>query len=183
MEPSSQQGQLRQKARGCGLVILLLLAIVAGLFVGVFVVPSSIKYSEARKRLVQVLSSAQSDAERREAVKSLGTYLARADGTWIAIGYRDSHGIPGMYSCAIASCSDGTWFECSYHFCGVLAHFEHIDDTASELSDPAERNRFRQGSIAENETLSALEAARTSPSLPEAKGYLAKLGFVPMKPK
>jgi hypothetical protein len=121
--------------------------------------------------MVSALLAATTPEARREAVGSLGTSIERADGTWIAIGYRDSHGIPGTYSCAVAACSDGSWFESSEHFCGQFQLYDRLDE------DP---DGLRQRRIVSNVTFTALESAKTAASLSEAKQKILNLGFTPM---
>jgi hypothetical protein len=166
--------------RAAGAVVLVLLV----LWCVAFTIPSKRAYSHARTALTDRLAAAKTMQERREATRQLGASIEREDGTWIAIAYSDSHSMPGDYSCSIARCSDGNWFECGEHFCGALSYYAKLSDDIRETSDPdsaAELIQQRRERCADSAAWAGLESIRTAGSLPAALDQLRAMGFRPMR--
>jgi hypothetical protein len=75
-----------------------------------------------------MLADAESPEDIRNSVGPLGTVLVLQDGSWIAIHYRDSHGlVPWSY--AIALDSAGQWYESDRHYCGYLSGADRKADS------------------------------------------------------
>jgi hypothetical protein len=74
-----------------------------------------------KRESIRLLSAAKTPIELRAAVTDLGAFVTPTNGGWIAIRYRDTHA-GRVQSVSIARDSDGHWFECKRHFCGMLRH-------------------------------------------------------------
>ena len=78
--------------------------------------------AEHRREAVELLSAAKTPEDLKDAVGNLGAFIAFTNRSWIAIRYHDLHDMPLVLSLAVARDSDGRWFECERHFCGILKH-------------------------------------------------------------
>lgn len=151
--------------------MLAMVVLVVGLFVVALVVVPELRYRSAKRSAIQRLASAATHEERADAVGGLGVVLRLPEENWVAIAYADSHQGWGFYSCAIALCSDGAWFESSEHYCGEFAAYA---GTRRWLSEGA----ATQESL-EEQRLFMVESA---PDLPGAKAKLMEMGFTPFNP-
>lgn len=153
---------------------------VAALSVGIVAVPvawmafsSAAAARAARLESIELLAGAPTVDALDEAVGPLGVVLRLADGSWIAIAYRDSHSAANYFSSSVALCSDGTWLESDEHYCGELGGYRSMRRQARELSnagiDASSFDEFFAG-----QRLTSVESA---PDLAHAKTQLLDLGF------
>ena len=84
---------------------------------------------------IEILDAAHTLAELEEAVGRLGAVFTYADGSWVAIRYRDNHSSLRSFSTAVARDSHGSWYHSDYHFCGNLGGYMR---TRQQLADAAE---------------------------------------------
>jgi hypothetical protein len=111
------------------------------------------------------LTAANSVEELREVVGHLGPVFEFPDGSWVALRYRDSHGLFG-WSSTVGRDSNGNWYTSDRHFCGLFKTHRH------------RRNEGEEGIV----EVVAVEEART---LEEARPRLIDLGLrsVPHHPQ
>lgn len=117
---------------------------------------------ETEAESFRTLAAAESVEDLREAVGHLGIVFEYPDGSWLALRYRDSHGV-GMWSSTVGSDSGGNWYVCDYHFCGRFKTYrllaggggEGIEKTSGRRlgsfarrgAPPIDRPRIPSGSI------------------------------------
>lgn len=89
-----------------------------------------------QSQIISKLEAAKTEDDVRTLTRPLGVYIQRADASWIAICYHDTHS-GGIASRAIALDSGGAWFRSRYHFCGELKYFQEWLD--AQLSPEASR--------------------------------------------
>lgn len=141
-------------------------------------------YRETRSRSIAKLAGATSIEELDKVTSGLGVHLRLSDGSWIAIRYWDSHALTNFYSCAVALCSDGSWYESDWHFCGTLRQYTDRTRTFTEAGADdsltgTERTSVSSGSFAQ-EPARTLQRIERASSLNEAKGLLVSLRFTPL---
>lgn len=175
------------RARRTPLLVKVLLGIIGGFvllvagFVGVEHVWSRVYIARARTDSAKILRRASTDEELKDAAGRLGVVLRVKDGSWIAIRYRDSHGLP-FWSSAVARCSDGSWYENDYHFCGTFSFYTQARDQIASGEYSEDFVRGTQDHLASGPTTSACQKIESSNDFATAKGHLEGLGFTQWKP-
>ena len=127
-----------------------------------------------------ILKSSDSPEELRKRQR-VALVVEFGPSDWLAIGYRDTHAA-GPYTCCIARCSDGDWFETQRHFCGQFGtakrDYEWVvspDDFYPDLSEEVRKEILEEArtSLEANPIGLLLGAV----SLEEAKEHLVQIGF------
>lgn len=156
--------------------------------------PSPAPISAWRAESIERLSTAVSPSEFRT---TCSTMLFLADGSWIAIHYRDSHANE-MASLSVAVDSDGEWHESRVHYCGLFSgynfHREVIDAMRQARENPANagRQEWIDDVVRSEDQLADLNykdlmGIESASDLASARQTLQKMGFAPVgelaKPK
>jgi hypothetical protein len=138
-------------------------------------IPGMRNHARAKREELAALKAAVTAADLAAAVGNLGTVVERADGSWIAIAYRDTHSMPGYYSCAVARCSDGSYYESSIHYCGLFGIFTALQK--EQLEDERTPEEFWAAQCDGSPQLGELRRVAVGPSLGDAQASLLALGF------
>lgn len=169
------------------LLIALVIAIPISFFLGSPELERMRRESRAEKESIRLLRESSDKATLKDAVGDLGLFAEMADGSWLAIRYRDRHGFP-MWSSAVALDSEGNWYRSNEHYCGRFMHYRRQKQRNEEDREDARKKNVPQLERDEfNEFLESrldkdfveLEAA---PTLEEARKVLERLGFAPFTP-
>lgn len=159
-------------------IVCVLIILAVGVEIAVRV-EGVLAYAKARKEAVEFLTTSTQSELRSQCL-----FYSLADGSWIAIRYRDSHGFPGVYSLSVARCSDGTWFESSHHYCGTNTFARRFDEHLADMrayASPDEVEAFRMAQFEDNLELRKLVAIHEAPDLESAKRLLEGVHFVRME--
>ncbi len=139
---------------------------------------------QIKRESIRLLSAAKTSVELQKAVTSLGALIVPTNGGWIAIRYRDTHAFQ-IQSLSIAHDSDGRWFECERHFCGMFRNASQ--NLASEIRIRAEMPEFFTNQAASVSTHNApamneLISLLTATNLDDARKELLAIGFKEFTP-
>lgn len=127
-----------------------------------------------QQRAHKLLAEAKTPEAARELVGPLGAFFTLADGSWIAIHYRDRHGLLS-YSCATIRDSRGRWFYSTRHFCGRFAAYRQRE--AELKKSPQGQAQTEDASRQLKRLDPELFSLATSPTLESAGTQLFQLGF------
>lgn len=121
-----------------------------------------IERHRARKALADATPSTLESA-----VGPLGAVFHYPDGSWLAIRYRDSHGI--LWSLATALDSERKWFESTEHFCGNFMLARNLSK-----EEPSIFEKLASESDSEDNLLLWIHSLDTAPNLPKAHEMMKK---------
>lgn len=141
-----------------------LLGFMASILVFPFYIPSPPAPFWIRNRMIHRLETAQTPEDRDQVAGSRGLHLRFAEGSWLAIDYKDSHAWPA-WSLAIGRDSEGAWYISSEHYCGRLALLDPRRDPEASLPP----------------SVATLAGLRLAARLADAKAVLLDGGFGRMK--
>jgi len=173
--------------RALNLIALAAFFIVIGFVVYVAGIEPVAWYRTTKRDSIRILQAARTRADLTNAVGDLGLFISLTNNQWVAIRYRDAHGLV-IRSSAVALDSGGQWFESDHHFCGSLSFWPILKD---EIAEQKEQRRLtpqmfsNQVPLADSDNgfyrIPDMLALDTAPDLESARRALNVLSFKQLK--